>query len=199
MNDGLDRESDDLRRSLDALGRSQARWLRDLASTCTGDPRFLDAFRRWHEGLALIRLHLLRTEQRLLHLLLVPELHRPAPGDLGPPPDPTAAWRELDPLVTGYLRSLRLETCYRTVDAPLDPQAEAVTRDAATDLVALAAVAQATAPVFAGLAHRRIDDHRGLDDLAFFHVVCPWRRRGLPALSGALAWLGAVLAENEDV
>ena len=39
-----DPEPTDLVRALQAIGRSQARLLRDIREVCAGDPRFLDAF-----------------------------------------------------------------------------------------------------------------------------------------------------------
>lgn len=193
-----DTAATDLIRSLQAIARSQRRWLDDVVAVTAGDPRFPDAFRRWEEWLTLIKLHLHRSEQRLLHYLMVPDDRR-GWSQLGTvAPDARATWRQWYDRIAPYLRSLHIEHHYRRVGDVLDPGAEATTADAITDLVTVAEVADTT-----GHDLRRLDlvadQAEDLEHLAFYHVLGPWRQQGLPALLDLQRWMRAWLNENHDV
>ena len=38
-----------------------------------------------------------------------------------------------------------------------------------------------------------------IEDLAFYHVLSPWKQRGVAALLDVLRWLSEVLREHEDL
>lgn len=194
---GHDHAPTDLIRALEAIRRTQTRFLTEVEQLCRGDPRFHDAFRRWHELLTLLKLHVLRAEQRLLHFLLVPEERRTwreFPGAIG---DSQTRWRHWMHLVAPYFRSLHIDTSYRRLGDILDPLAEAVTADVVTDLVAVCEVADATSTA---LEHFHKEGHTALlEDLAFYHVLSPWKQHGLPALGDLSRWIGAFLAEHDEL
>ena len=184
----------DLLRALAALQRVQALWLADLGQAAN-DPSFVACFRRWQEQLNEIKLHLHRDENSLLHYLLgggLREWKEYSRDDLDPRAA-AAAWIErLGP----WLREVRVETSYRRLGSCLDLGEEAVTADIVTDLAAVAACAEAIMPA---LAQARLVSPAQLDDLAFYHVVAPWRRHGIPASSDVLRWLGEMLREHEEL
>ena len=188
-----ERPQADLLRGLGALQRTQALWLADLGQA-EQEPSFIAALRRWQEQLSAIKLHLHRVENRLLHYVVAGghawrEFHR---DDLDPRAA-TALWKER--LQTFFAQS-RLETSYRRLGSVLDLSDEAVTADIVTDLAAIAACAEATMPV---LAQARLIESAQLEDLAFYHVIAPWRRHGLPAMLDVLRWCSEMLREHEEL
>ena len=72
-----------------------------------------------------------------------------------------------------------------------------VTADITTDLATLAETAEAAMPALITLRDGG-GDPACLEDLAFFHVIGPWRSRGLPALADVLRWLGEIIREHEE-
>lgn len=188
---------EDLRRSLDAIGRILSTWLADLEGVSAGDPRFDAAFRRWEEQLTLLKLHLHRAEQRLLHYLLVPEERRPWRDLPRQREDARGRYRRWHDRLAGWMVALHLPTAYRRLGDVLDLAGEATTADAITDLVALAELAQSTVEALATFA--AIDQPDCLEDLAFFHVISPWKQQGMPALFDLLRWLNAFLAERDEL
>jgi hypothetical protein len=187
--------ADELLRALAALQLSQARWLADMGEACGGDPAFAEAFRRWQEELTMVKLQLHRVEGRLLNFLLVAQDDgrretriRPADGRAA-----AAAWRAR---LEAWFTRIHLPTAYRRLDSTLDLDQEAVTGDIITDLSALAETVEVTAPALAELAATR--DLSSLEETAFFRVVAPWKRTGLPALLDVLRWLSETLYEAED-
>ena len=189
-----ERPQADLVRALGALQRVQALWLADL-DQAPSDPSFVAAFRRWQEELTLIKLCLHRVENRLLHYLIGGsarewrEYHR---DDLDPRSG-TAVWVQR---LGAWFQHHRVETSYRRLGTSLELGEEAVTADIVTDLAAVAACAEATMPA---LAQARLIDAAQLDDLAYYHVVAPWRRQGLPAALDVLRWRAEILREHEEV
>ena len=186
--------ADELRSSLAALHLGLRRWLADLAETCPddgpGDASFTEALRRWQEQLAHIRLHLHRADHRLLHLALTSG----AGGDPGGGPAAEAPdWR---PRIERWFDRLHLPGTYRRLDSVLDADAEAVNADITTDLALLAALAWEGAGALAALLAERDPDR--LESHAFFRVLSPWRRRGLPALDQVQRWLGETLDDHAD-
>jgi hypothetical protein len=187
----------DLIRALEAIRRTQGRWLTDVSELCRGDPRFLDAFRRWEELLTLLKLHIHRAEQRLLHFLMVPEERRPWREFPGLEPDATATYQRWMRNVAPYFRSLHIDTTYRRLSNILDPHEEPVTADILTDLVAVCETAETTGRA---LEHFHKEEHTVLlEDLAFYHVLSPWKQYGMPALFDLLRWLSAFLAEHDEL
>ena len=79
----------------------------------------------------------------------------------------------------------------------LDPLEEAVTSDVVTEIIALAELAQGTGQALDRLDATGIDD--GLEDLAFYHVISPWKQHGMPPLLDTLRWLSAILVEHEEL
>ena len=82
------------------------------------------------------------------------------------------------------------------VEFVLDPEDEAFSADAVTDLALVADCAERTLPRLDVVLSSR-DGRRGGDAL-FFGVLAPWRREGLPAARAATSYLAALLAENDD-
>ena len=190
----------DLMRSLDAIQRSQARWLTDLKSICsTSDPCFLEAFRRWEENLTLLKLHLHRAEQRLLHFLLVPEERRPWRELPGPKRkhERRSSFAQWNKLVQPYFLSLRINTSYRRLANIIDLEESAVTADVVTDLVALAEICENTGEALDRF--KMLNDRSCLEDLAFYHVLSPWKQQGMPALMDCLRWLNAFLRQHDEL
>lgn len=187
----------DLIRALEAIRRTQARWLADVTAQCHDDPRFLDAFRRWEEQLTLLKLHLHRAEQRLLHFLMVPEERRPWREFPGIESDSQTTYQRWMHLVAPYFRTLHISTAYRRLGHILDLHEEAVTADIVTDLVAVCEVAESTGRVLEHFAAEGQPDN--LEDLAFFHVLAPWKQHGMPALLDVLRWLQAFLSEHDEL
>ncbi|MFW5858748.1 MAG: hypothetical protein ACOCYP_01880 [Planctomycetota bacterium] len=187
----------DLIRALDAIARVQARWLADLEQVTAGEPRFLDAFRRWEETLSLLKVHIHRAEQRLLHYLLVPQAQRPYHDFDHEPPDRRARFAHWTRRTTGYFDALHIDTAYRRLSTITDPFEEAATADICTDLVALAVLAETTGSALERFANG--GDQAHLEDLAFYHVLNPWKREGLPPLLDVLRWLNALSAERDEL
>ena len=188
----------DLTRALQALARVQTRWLEDVRSMCAGDPRFLDAFRRWEEALTLLKVYLHRIEAKLLHLLLVPPERRPwkeLPPSTKPGPAGYAHWNQV---ISPYFKALHIDTTYRRLADCLDLDGEALTADAVTDLVAIAEICDSTSRALERLGAIE-NDPAYLEDLAFFHVLSPWKQQGLPALFDFLRWLNAFLSERDSL
>ena len=193
--------STDLIRALQAIQRTQQRWLEDIHSVCKNkDPRFLDAFRRWEEHLTLLKLHLHRAEQGLLHFLLVPEERRPwrdLPGSSRSKQDRRQAFARLNSTIQPYLHSLRIDTYYRRLANHLDLEECAVTADVITDFVALAEMCEYTGDALKCVHDMR--DQQFLEDLAFYHVLSPWKQQGMPALFDALRWVHAFLRQHDEL
>ncbi|TVR43638.1 MAG: hypothetical protein EA402_09290 [Planctomycetota bacterium] len=190
-------ENSDLRRALAAIHRSQSRWLADLTIVCQGDPRFLDAFRRWREWLTLLKLQLIRAEDRLLHYLLVPEERRPWRDFPLRKPSQADSFRRWDSCITPYFKALHIDTRFRRLGDVRDLDGEASIALASTDLVAVASIAEHTQ---AALRHVAAEgEAEGLEDLAFFHVLAPWKVQGLRPLTDVLQWLDAFLAEMDEL
>ncbi len=188
--------ADELLRALSALRLSQSRWLGDLGEACAGDPAFAACFRRWQEELTMVKLQLHRVENRLLHFVLASEGERErresrvriADGRAA-----AAAWRQR---LEEWFGRIHLGTAYRRLESLVDLDQEAVTADIITDLSALAEVVEITEPALAEIAHSR--DPAALEEIAFYRVVGPWKRLGLPALHDTLRWLSETLGEQED-
>ncbi|TVR13185.1 MAG: hypothetical protein EA401_07410 [Planctomycetota bacterium] len=193
----MNNERTDLIRAMDAIARSQERWLRDLAAVCQGDPRFLDAFRRWREWLTLLKVQLLRAEQRLLHYLLVPEKLRPwrdCPHTGASHHDSYQHWQKRIP---PYLDALHLDTRYMRISDPRDLDLEPSVALASTDLVAIASIAEHTQQALR--SHPLQGDEPWLEDLAFYQVLAPWKVHGFTPLADALRWLDCFLSEMEEL
>ena len=189
-------DGDDLLRCLAAFQRTQATWLDDLAATCPHDPSFTAAFRRWQEQLTQAKLHLHRSESRLLHFVLTPQaaaVHRNASGSADPTHAAARAWRNR---LGDWFSTIHLDPTYRRLENLRDLDAEPVNADIITDLTTLAELAELTAPVLARIADER--DLGSAQDLAFFGVLAPWRVRGLPALHDVLRWLAETLSDEGD-
>lgn len=190
-------EPTDLVRSLSAIQRSQRRFLADCAVVCQGDPRFRDAFRRWREWLTLLKLQILRAEGRLLHYLLVPEELRPWHDFPGGGIRHQDAYRRWDQRITPYLEALHIDTRYVRLADVRDPDTEITTALAGTDLVAVASIAEVTQ---GALDRQALDgDAKWLEDLAFHHVLAPWKVQGLRPLDDCLRWLDAFLGEMDEL
>ena len=186
---------DDLLRALTALGTAQGRWLADVEATVREDASFAPAFRRWAEHLTMIKLQYHRTENRLLNYCLVP---RDPASWRGPTPaalDGRAAARDWRVRFEHWFDHIHLSTAYRRLEDVLDLDAEAVNADVVTDLTALAEVAVVTTPILSAITAER--DPVALEDLAFYRVLSPWRRQGLPALHLVLPWLDQVVDEMD--
>lgn len=191
-------DADDLLRALTALRTAQERWLADCAQALPSDHAFAAIFRRWQEQLTMVKLQVHRADHRLLHYVAAGR------GDPEHDPDESSAtrvdgravacaWRER---FEGYFLRVHLNTAYRRLDGVLDLDQEAVTADIVTDLSTLAEVATLTAPPLHRLMHER--DAVALEDAAFYQVVSPWKRTGLPALTAVLRWLDETLGEMDD-
>jgi hypothetical protein len=195
---------DDLLRALAALGRTQGLWLADLYSTLPGgvtaeghrhgDPAFSEAFRRWAEQLTAVRLQTLRGESHLLHFVIAAE-GMEATTDIaapGPDQDLHRDWRRR---FTAWFAACHLDGTYRLLENVSDLDGEPVNADIVTDFASLAELMAATSPALAHLAATR--DLRAAQDLAFFHVIAPWRARGRRTLDQVLRWLDEQLADAE--
>jgi len=191
-------DGDDLLRCLGALQRAQAAWLADLAATCSDkDIAFTEAFRRWQEQLTSTKLQVHRSESRLLHFVLTPqarEQHRLIRAPVGDDGHHAAKpWvRRLEP----WFHDIHLSTTYRRLASLRDLDDEPVNADIITDFVLLAELAEQTAPILDRIANER--DLATIQDLAFYHVLAPWRVRGLPAVHTVLGWLGETLTDEDD-
>lgn len=189
-------DGDDLLRCLAAFQRSQAVWLADLGTTLGGDQAFAAAFRRWQEQLTQAKLHLHRSEARLLHFVLTPQaahLHRDVPGRDDDDHTRARIWRAR---FDGWFTGIHLDRTYRRLESCRDLDAEPLNADIVTDFATLAELAERTAPVLDRIAHER--DLATTQDLAFYGVLSPWRVRGLPALHDCLRWITETLTEEGD-
>lgn len=178
---------------LGAVHRTQSLLLVDWEQTCRGDAAFLTAFRRWEELLAALRLHLLRSEGRLRHLV--------ASGSevsdyRGPRPDRDRLSARWILRFTEWFALIRVDPTYRHLESVLDGDAEVVSADIVTDLAIVAEVMESAMPALARLGER-LDEH-ALADLAFTQVIAPWRARGLNALHQVERWLAETLSEHGD-
>jgi hypothetical protein len=187
---------EELRLALATIAQAQARFLDDLRSRCRGaDPRFSEAFRSWQLALTGIRLQLLRCEQQLLHYLLVPQEYRPwreLPAPTRVEPADCRRWQDL---LAPWLHSLHIDTAYRRLNDPLDLRAEAATADLLTDLATVTATCEATGGTLGRLAEGC--EPALLEELAFYHLLGPWKERASIALLDCLRWFDAFLAEHE--
>ncbi|NRA38261.1 MAG: hypothetical protein HRU15_08985 [Planctomycetes bacterium] len=197
--DQLEHAPSDLMRALDAIERCQIRFLEDLQSTCKGDPCFLEAFRRWEETLTLLKLHIHRAEQRLLHFLLVPEERREWKGLPGPQKrhQRKASFSRWNKRVLPYFQSLHIDTRYMRLSSVLELDEDAVVADINTDLVALAEICENTGEALERF--KDLDDQRYLEDLAFYHVLNPWKQQGMQALMDVLRWINEFLHHHSDL
>lgn len=191
-----ERRPGDLVKALGAMQRAQTMWLVDLGQI--GDPAFIPAFRRWQEQLTALKLYLHRAESRLLHYLMRDDKRDPLKEFVAPEAENRSviAGRWTDKLVA-YFRSVRLDTRYRRLNATLDLDEECTTADIVTDLVAVAETCELTMPALTRLQQQA--DLGCLEDLAFYHVISPWKQRGLPALLDVLRWLAEMLSEHADL
>ncbi len=187
--------ADELLRALAALKHSQSRWLADLDEACAGDPAFTACFRRWQEDLAMVKLQLHRVEGRLLHYLPAAREREPReahPGEV----DGRAAAEAWRLRLESWFTLIHLPSSYRRLDSCLELDQDAVTSDIISDLAALGECAEITMPALAIIQSTRDLDR--LEATAFFRVVAPWKRLGLPALHEVLRWLSETLLEQED-
>jgi hypothetical protein len=187
--------ADELLRALAALKLSQGRWLADLGEACAGDPAFTACFRLWQEDLTMVKLQLHRVEGRLLHYLPAAKEREPREPHAGEVDGraAAAAWRSR---LEGWFSRIHLPSSYRRLDSALELDQDAVTSDIITDLAALGECAEVTMPALAWVQSTRDLDR--LESTAFFRVVAPWKRLGLPALHEVLRWLSETLLEQED-
>lgn len=167
-----------------------------MATCDEGDAAFAEAFRRWQELLTSLKLHLHRSESRLLHFVLTPQAraaHRDVPvvGD-----DAHRAAKIWQRRFAHWFDGIHLTSTYRRLERLRDLDGEPVNADIITDLLLLAELAEQTAPILDRIARER--DLASAQDLAFFGVIAPWRVRGLPALQTVLGWLAETLADEDD-
>lgn len=179
--------------SLAAIHRTQSLILVDWDQTCRGDTGFLSAFRRWSELLAAVRLHVLRAESRLRHLVDSGRSggsFQPLPGDRE---RLAARWIVR---FTEWFSSVRIDPTYRHLDSLLEGDSDPVTADIVTDLAILAEVMESAMPALGHLQDPM--DEPTLADLAFTHVIAPWRARGLAALHHVERWLDEMQGEHDN-
>jgi hypothetical protein len=184
---------DDLLLRLAALGRAIARWRAELDSACpaqgTGEVAFAPVFRRWLEQLAEIRLHVHRCDHRLLDVALA--------GGAAPVDHvPLSAGTDRRARLERWFDHVHLATTYVRIERVLELGDESLPADIITDIANLAALADATVPQLAAISLER--PYARLQDMAYFTVVAPWRRRGLPAVDAVARWLAETLDEHDD-
>ncbi|MFM2090204.1 MAG: hypothetical protein RLZZ127_693 [Planctomycetota bacterium] len=146
----------------------------------------------WRLQAALARLlwHLYRAEDAFAGWAFLPAAADPP--ELPPADDRFPEWRGR---VDRVVAAAGLASVHRRCLHPLDPDDEAVTVDAATDLALVCAAIEAATPALRRLERlRRPGD---LDGLAFLAVLGPWRARGAVAAAAALAWLQALRSEDD--
>jgi hypothetical protein len=185
-------------------GGGQDRLLRDLAALDRAGTGFLALVARaaedgpdpawpWQVQAALARLlwHVYRAEEAFsAWAVFAPDAWAEAPAP--EVDDRFTAWRErIDRIVA----ALGLPSVHRRCPHPLDPEDEAVTVDAVTDLALVCAAVEASTPALRRFERLRLPFD--LDRLAFLAVVGPWRARGGLAATAALAWLQAVRADED--
>ncbi|MBA2481603.1 MAG: hypothetical protein H0V44_13135 [Planctomycetes bacterium] len=190
--------ADELLRALAALYLSQSRWLADIGDAChSGDAAFAACFRRWQEELTMVKLQLHRAENRLLHFVMAPQESRERREARALEVDGREIARLWRLRLEDWFTRIHLSTSYRRLESAVDLDQEATTGDIITDLVALAEVMEITAPHLVELARER--DASLLEETAFYRVIGPWRRLGVPALHEVLRWLSETLGEQEDL
>ena len=190
-------DGDDLLRCLAALQRAQATWLADMVAVCgSNDIAFIEVFRRWQEQLTSAKLHLHRSESRLLHFVLTPQVRDQHQSLRMPSDDEYLAAKAWQRRLESWFHDIHLSSTYRRLENLRDLDNEPVNADIITDFVLLAELAEQTAPILTRIAQER--DLRSVQDLAFYGVLAPWRVRGLPALHSVLGWLGETLAEEDE-
>ncbi len=186
-----------LGRALGGLRQAQENWLEDCFHVCEDDQAFTTTFRRWEEQLTIIKLYVHRAEARLLHFVNAVPLGEPA-VDL-PPTGPlrrselALLWRTR---FEKYFTANHLDSAYRRIDSALDHDQEAMTADIITDLTQLAETAQQTSDAIEALDLTA--DPSGLEEIAFYRVISPWRTNGQAALMDVLRWLAETLREQEE-
>jgi hypothetical protein len=195
-----ERRPGDLVKALGAIQRMQTLWLADIGQVAQGDPSFIPAFRRWQEQLTSLLLFLHRAENRLLHYLLRDDRHAPwkeftAP-ESGTDVRRAIAGRWTDKLVD-YFRTIHIETRYRRLTSTIDLDEECATADIVTDLVTVAEICELTMPALSSLQQQT--SPACLEDLAFYHVISPWKQRGVPALLDVMRWLAEILREHDEL
>ena len=186
----------DLARALGAIARTQSLWLIEVDHACRGEPAFVAAFRRWEELLTALKLHLHRAESRLLHYVLAGG-PRPWREFTPPPLDREEATRKWVERLTLWFAALRIDPTYRRLPSVLESDEEPANADIITDLATLAELAETTLPVLRDLERPQQQDC--LEDLAFYHVIAPWKQRGQPALLDVLRWLAEMAREHDDI
>ncbi len=190
-------DGDDLLRCLAALQRAQATWLADVAAVCaSNDIAFTGVFRRWQEQLTSTKLHLHRSESRLLHFVLTPQIRDEHKSLRIPTDDDYLVAKAWQRRLETWFHEIHLSSTYRRLESLRDLDNEPVNADIITDFVVLAELAEQTAPILTRMAQER--DLRITQDLAFYGVLAPWRVRGLPALFSVLGWLGETLGDEDD-
>ena len=186
-----------LGRALGGLRQAQENWLEDCFQVCEDDPAFTATFRRWEEQLTVIKLYVHRAEARLLHFVNAVPLGEPA-VDL--PPTGLLRRSELAHLwrtrFEAYFTTHHLDSVYRRLDSVLDHDQEAMSADIITDLTQLTEIAQQTSYAIAALDLTA--DPSGLEEVAFYRVISPWRTYGQAALLDVLRWLAETLREQEE-
>lgn len=186
-----------LGRALGGLRQAQETWLEDCFQVCEDDPAFTATFRRWEEQLTVIKLYVHRAEARLLHFVNAVPLGEPM-VDL--PPTGLLRRSELAHLwrtrFEAYFTTHHLDSVYRRLDSVLDHDQEAMSADIITDLTQLAETAQQTSDAIAALDLTA--DPSGLEEVAFYRVISPWRTHGQAALLDVLRWLAETLREQEE-
>jgi hypothetical protein len=195
-----ERRPGDLVKALGAIQRAQTVWLVDLGQVAQGDPSFIAAFRRWQEQLTSLKLFLHRAESRLLHYVVSDDRHEPWKEFAAPGPNAgdrrAIAGRWTDKLVD-YFRTIHIDTRYRRLTSTIDLDEECATADIVTDFVAVAEVCETTMPALSSLQQQ--SEPACLEDLAFYHVISPWKQRGVPALLDVLRWLAEILREHDEL
>lgn len=185
----------DLRRALGAVSRTQSLWLIEVDQACRGEPAFITVFRRWEEVLTALRLHLLRVESRLLQHVLAGH-HAPSSTFAAPQFDREAVARHWTDRLSAWFQDIHLDPTYLRLASVLDPDQEAVTADITTDLATLAEIAESSMPA---LAASQDESCATIEDLAFFHVLGPWKNRGFSALDDVLRWLAEMAREHHEL
>lgn len=179
------------------LDRAQTAWLADLRGVLPGDTACTVAMSRWEERLSLTKLCLHRAEQRLLGSLVTPVALPIDPGRSGKrdtgEPARRQHWREA---FEGWFTALHLPSTFRRLESCLDLDQEAVHADIITDFSILAEVAESASIALASLS--LTPSRAELEDLAFYRILAPWRRRGVPALLDVLRWLSETLQDREE-
>ena len=141
-------------------------------------------------------MYLHRAENRLLHFLAAPRPDRPQREFAAAVPDRRDLGMRWTESFAGWFQLLHIETTYRRLPSVLELSEEALSADIVTDLAAIAETAEITMPPLAGAA---AFDESCIEDLAYFHVISPWKQHGMPALLDALHWLAEFLRENDEL